>query len=163
MRCSKALILMVFLLAPLAHAHSVEVQQVIDDAVAQLTAIQARHTRAGELDEAVAVRDEIRRLRGIRPDPGVLRVTANDIGQVLLFELTGAASGEVWGTEVFTGDSHLGSACVHAGVLKPGERGLVRVQVIAGQREYFESTRNGVPSRPYGPWPVSFAVERVAR
>ncbi len=159
MLSSKALILVVISLASAASAQTFEVQQVIDEAVAKLKVLQARHTRAGELDEALAIRAEIRRVQGVLPDPGVLHVTDDDIGKVMHFEVTGASSGEVWGTEVFTGDSHLGTACVHAGLLKPGQRGLVRVRVIAGQREYFASTRNGVPSKPYGPWSVSFTVE----
>ncbi len=30
---------------------------------------------------------------------------------------------------------------------------------LGAQQEFFASTRNGVTTLPYGPWPVSFTLE----
>lgn len=128
-------------------------------AVERLQALQDKYCRAARLDEALAVREAIRALQGIRPDPGQLRVTPDEIGKSYLFEVTGSTEGAVWGSEVYTSDSHLGTAAVHAGLLAPGRKGVVRVRVIEGQQSYRASTRNGVTSRAWGKWNASFTLE----
>ncbi len=142
----------------LAQKAEADLQRVQEAAVAKLKVLQDQYCRAAKLDAALAVREQIRRIIGLRPDPGVLHLTAEDLGKTLLFDVIGSTEGSVWGTEVFTGDSHLAAAAVHSGVLKPGQRGAVRVRVIAGQKGYEGSTKNGVESQPYGPWGVSFTV-----
>jgi hypothetical protein len=37
---------------------------------------------------------------------------------------------------------------------------VVRVRIVQGQKSYPASTRNGVTSLAWGPWEVSFTVER---
>ncbi len=128
--------------------------------IRKLKSLQDKYTRAAMLDEALAVRDEIRALRGVRPDPGYLRAVDGQIGKRLLFEVTGSLNGSIWGSEVYTSDSHLGAAAVHAGLLKPGEHGVVLVRILPGQKSYQGSTANGVSSNAYGPWSVSFTVEK---
>jgi len=128
--------------------------------IRKLKSLQDKYTRAAMLDEALAVRDEIRALRGVRPDPGYLRAVDGQIGKRLLFEVTGSLNGSIWGSEVYTSDSHLGAAAVHAGLLKPGEHGVVLVRILPGQKSYQGSTANGVNSNAYGPWSVSFTVEK---
>jgi len=49
---------------------------------------------------------------------------------------------------------------VHQGLLKPGERDVLKVKVIAGQAQYAGSTKNGVTSNDDGPWSVSFVIGR---
>jgi hypothetical protein len=44
-------------------------------------------------------------------------------------------------------------------VLAPGEKGLVKVRVLAGQKSFRGSTLHGVTSLEYGPWHISFTVE----
>ncbi|MDX2012330.1 MAG: LCCL domain-containing protein [Myxococcaceae bacterium] len=109
-----------------------ETQPHLDKALGELQALQDQYCQQKKLDEAVAIRDRIRQLRGIQSDPGALHVTEADIGKTMLFEVTGVTSGSVWGTEVYTSDSHVGTAAVHQGVLKPGEKAVVRVKVIPG-------------------------------
>ncbi len=127
----------------------------------KLQALQEKYTRLGKLDEAVALRDTIRRILGIHPDPGVLHLTENQMDQILLFEVKGSTTGSIWGDEVYTSDSHLGTAAVHSGVLKPGQKGIVKVRVIQGQSSYRSSTRFGITSAAYGAWGISFTVESV--
>jgi hypothetical protein len=130
-----------------------------DKVIARLKAMQDGYCRDVRLDEAVAIRDAIDKLLGILPDMGILSAVEDDIGKVFLFQVTGSASGSIWGTELYTSDSHLGTAAVHAGLLQVGQKGLVRVTILPGQPKYKGTTRNGVTSAPYGAWGVSFKVE----
>jgi hypothetical protein len=64
--------------------------------------------------------------------------------------VTGSTQGSVWGSGVYTDDSDVASAAVHAGALKEGETRDVRV-VALGPRDAFDgSTHNGVTSSQYG-------------
>lgn len=148
-------------LRPLREASERELLPARQAAAHKLRALQDKLTRAGALDEAVAVREAARRALGILPDPGVLHLTEEDIGKTMVFEVRGSTQGSVWGTEVYTTDSHLGTAAVHAGLLAPGQKGLVRVRVLGAQQKFAGSTQRGVTSQPYGPWPVSFVMEPV--
>lgn len=65
-------------------------------------------------------------------------------------------SGSVWGSEIYTDDSDLGKAAVHAGILKPGERGIVTVKILPGLASYNGSNQNGVTTSNYGSWGGSF-------
>jgi hypothetical protein len=137
-----------------------EIQPHLEKALSALQALQDTYCQQKRLDDAVAIRDRIRALRGILPDPGPLSVQPSDIGRTMLFEVTGTTAGSVWGSEVFTSDTSLGAAAVHQGLLKNGEKAVIRVKVIAGQSAYSGSTRNGVTSLSYGPWSVSFTLGR---
>jgi hypothetical protein len=135
--------------------------------LAALKPLQERYLREGKLDEALAIRDRIRGLKSsmlrAQPDPGTLSgVEEPQPGTSLLFEVIGREDGAVWGTDVYTHDSTLGAAAVHAGVLRPGERGVVRVTWVDTLNVAFNgSERNGVESQSYGPWPVGFRFSRV--
>ena len=52
----------------------------------------------------------------------------------------------------------LGTVAVHAGVLKLGQTGIVKVTILPGQNGYTGSTRNGISTSDYGPWGGSFVV-----
>jgi hypothetical protein len=125
------------------------------------------YARDGKLDEALAIRARVRQLRGdllgVRPDPGNLtEFTIDDVGRVLLFEMTGRPDGSVWGTDAYTGDSRLAAAAVHAGALREGERGLVRVTLLDGDSLNYEgSTRHGIQTYDYANYPLAYRVERV--
>jgi hypothetical protein len=94
-------------------------------------------------------------------DPGTLARYPGEVGKSLLFEVTGSNRGPLWGTDVYTDDSSLATAAVHAGALAVGETGLVRVTILRAQESYAPSTRHGVTSLGYGPWARSFKIERV--
>jgi hypothetical protein len=144
-----------------------ELAPVVRELVDTLRAMQERYAREGKLDEALAIRARVRQLRsdllGVRSDPGNLtEYGAGDVGRVLLLEVTGRTEGSVWGTDVYTADSRLGAAAVHAGAIREGERGLVRVTLLDGDgREYQGSTRHGIQTYDYAAYPLAYRVERV--
>ena len=82
-------------------------------------------------------------------------------GTTYYFRVTGASDGSVWGTDVYTGDSSLAVAAVHAGVVKPGETVIVRVTVMRPLNHYQGSVRNGVTSHDYGRYGTAYGVDRV--
>jgi hypothetical protein len=81
----------------------------------------------------------------------------NKVGGVYQFTVTGVARGAVWGTDVYTDDSTVAAAAVHAGVLAAGETKTVTVTILPGQASYPASTRNGVSSASWGSWAGSYS------
>lgn len=65
-------------------------------------------------------------------------------------------SGAVWGSGMYTTDSRICRAAVHAGVI-PADGGVVRVEPAPGQRSYASETQNGIATQPFGPWRASFS------
>lgn len=131
----------------------------------KLKEIQDKYTKDAKLDEAVAIRDFIRSLgeTGLKaePDPGSLWRHNEQVGKHFLFKVTGAANGSLFGTDVYTTDSTLAVAAVHAGLLKVGETGVVRVTILTGAPAYVASTRNGVTSSAWSNYPASYKVSRA--
>jgi hypothetical protein len=82
-------------------------------------------------------------------------------GQTLVFRVTGANEGPVWGTDTYTDDSSIAAAAVHAGLLRPGETGTIMVTVQTGFQSYPASSRNGISSSDYGAWGRSFTILRL--
>ena len=68
----------------------------------------------------------------------------------------GTISGRLWGTDIYTDDSSIGTAAVHAGLISADKGGTVTIEIRAGQAAYTGSTRNGVTSRAWGPYDGSF-------
>jgi hypothetical protein len=84
--------------------------------------------------------------------PGQVGIAAfiNQVGKKLTITATGNANGAVWGTGVYTPDSDLGAAAVHMGVLKVGQTGQVKVQIVPAPPAFNGSVQNGIASAP---WP----------
>jgi hypothetical protein len=61
----------------------------------------------------------------------------------------------VFGTGVYTDDSTVCGALVHAGAI-PASGGKGAITFVPGQLTYVGSSRNGVDSRSFGAWPRSF-------
>jgi len=88
--------------------------------------------------------------------------TVAEAGRTVLIEVVGRTDGSLWGTDIYTADSRLATAAVHAGAVREGERGLVRVTIVDSAEETFAgSQRNGVQSFDYANYPVGYRVERV--
>lgn len=143
----------------------------IEATLGRLKALQDDHCRAARLDEALAVRETIRRLeRGdaapatsaavAAPAPDTLGWMAVQPGQQLRLTVTGSQQGPIWGTDRYTLDSRIGAAAVHAGVLAVGETGVVRVIVEESPAEFVASERHGVTSGRWGRYRACFRVER---
>lgn len=61
----------------------------------------------------------------------------------------GEATFSVWGSDVYTSDSSVCAAAVHAGKITPAEGGTVTIVIVAGEPKYEGSARNGVETRPW--------------
>jgi len=66
--------------------------------------------------------------------------------------------GSVWGTDVYTDDSAICRAAVHAGVIGSGGGG-VRIRMLPGMQRYAGTQRNGVESTSYESWHGSYRFE----
>jgi hypothetical protein len=93
-------------------------------------------------------------------DSGDLRALQGEIGKTFRFKVTGAAVGSVWGSDVYTADSALARAAVHAGVLKAGQTGVVRVKIVSPPASFEGSTKNGVTTSPWGAFPGAYQVSK---
>jgi len=97
---------------------------------------------------------------GVMPDPSDLSSYSQKKGETFQFQVTGSTVGSVWGTDLYTLDSRLAAAAVHAGILKDGEKGVVKVTILAGKQGYKGSSRNGVTSSDWGSYESSYKVEK---
>ncbi len=68
--------------------------------------------------------------------------------------------GRLWGTDLYTDDSTVCLAAVHAGVIDADRGGNVTIEIRPGVSAYTGSTRNGVTSSGYGAWGGSFVFVR---
>jgi hypothetical protein len=64
----------------------------------------------------------------------------------------------VWGTDIYTDDSSVCTAAVHAGEITVEEGGTVTIEVVEGQDTYTGSERNGITTSDYGAWGGSFSI-----
>lgn len=69
----------------------------------------------------------------------------------------GGSAGSVWGTDLYTHDSSICTAAVHAGRITLAAGGDVVIRMQAGASSYAASTRNGITSLPYGAWTCSYS------
>ena len=63
----------------------------------------------------------------------------------------------IWGTDIYTDDSPICVAAVHAGVIST-TGGQITIEILPGQDSYMGSVRNRVTSQSYGTWPGSYRV-----
>ena len=77
-------------------------------------------------------------------------------GTVINLIVTGDKDGDVWGTDIYSDDSDISTAAVHAGILKVGETKTISITLLPGQVSYKGSVRNGIESSDYGEWDGSF-------
>jgi hypothetical protein len=103
------------------------------------------------------------------PDPGNMTGFREQVGKTLRIKLTGempnapgggGRGGGLWGTDVYTLDSSVAVAAVHAGAVKPGETKVVRVNILPPQPAFQGSVRNGVMSNGFGPYNGAFTFRK---
>jgi hypothetical protein len=68
----------------------------------------------------------------------------------------------LWGTDVYTADSGICRAAIHAGLISPGG-GVVSVRLEPGRPAYRGSTRNGMQSSDYGQYGKSYTLGPVGQ
>ncbi|HXG30667.1 MAG TPA: LCCL domain-containing protein [Thermodesulfobacteriota bacterium] len=64
--------------------------------------------------------------------------------------------GSVSGTDIYTDDSSICTAAVHAGLITFASGGTVTIEIRPGRASYIGSRRNGVASGYWDSWPGSF-------
>lgn len=130
-------------------------------AVRKLRPIESRYKKDAKKAEATLVAKAIREIMAGSLTRATTSFTSADIGKKHVMQVTAAVGGTVWGTGPYTADSNLAALVIHAGILKPGETGLVEVEVIKGQESFDGAESYGVKSEPYGPWDVGIVVSSL--
>jgi hypothetical protein len=72
---------------------------------------------------------------------------------------SGGKESAVWGTDIYTLDSSICNAAVHAGKLTSESGGPVMIELRPGESSYKGSTRNGIKTNDYGQYGSSFVVK----
>jgi hypothetical protein len=103
------------------------------------------------LDQGLLAADAPARMQDLCDTPGT----------TYYFRVTGASDGMLWGTDIYTGDSAIAAAAVHAGAVKPGETAVVRVTVMPPLAQYQGSVRHGITSHDYGRFGTAYRVDRL--
>jgi hypothetical protein len=109
--------------------------------------------------------DEVRKLleqgllAGDAP-PNMLGL-CDPVGATYYFRVTGQSGGSLWGTDIYTGDSTIALAAVHAGLVKVGETVIVKVIVEPPLLKYRGSVRNGVTSHDYGQYGTAYRLTAI--
>lgn len=85
------------------------------------------------------------------------------VGETIEFDCPpGGSEHEIWGTNVYTDDSSVCTAAVHAGLLTFDDGGEVTIQIEKGLDDYLPTANNGVVSSAYEAWPGSFSFPASA-
>lgn len=93
--------------------------------------------------------------------PATMHGLCETPGSTYYFNVTGVTEGQLWGTEIYSGDSTIGAAAVHFGLLKPGQRGFMRVTVEGPQERFPGTTRNGVTSTEFGRYQYAYRLAAI--
>jgi hypothetical protein len=93
--------------------------------------------------------------------PSSMHGLCDTVGATYYFRITGVGDGQLWGTDIYTRDSTLGAAAVHAGLLKVGETAVLRVKVVAPPASFPGSVRHGVTSTDYGQFPHAWTLSAI--
>ena len=84
----------------------------------------------------------------------------DDVGRTYRFGCPpdGTASA-IWGNDVYTADSSICTAAVHAGVITLEDGGDVTIEFRPGRQIYGSTVRNGITSNTFGEYPRSFVFK----
>jgi hypothetical protein len=115
----------------------------------------------GSYDASIAFAGTASRPPGPEPCPGSLVINRN-LPTPFTCTCSGEAArsthGAVWGTDVYTDDSDLCRAALHAGAIG-ADGGTITVARSEGRAFYVGSSRNGVGSNDYGSYDASIAFQ----
>ena len=93
--------------------------------------------------------------------PANMLELSDAVGSTYYFRVAGEVDGPLWGTDVYTGDSSIRAAAVHAGLVKPGETSVVRVAVVAPPAQFSGCVRNGVTSHDFGRYGSAYRLDAI--
>ncbi|MBY0524769.1 MAG: hypothetical protein K2R98_15295 [Gemmataceae bacterium] len=93
--------------------------------------------------------------------PSTMVGLCDEVGQTYYFRIRGDDVGTVWGTDVYTADSSLSAAVLHAGVVPAGETQVVRVTVVEPLQQYVGSVQNGVSSHNFGAYGTAYRIDAL--
>ncbi|MFM8892122.1 MAG: redoxin domain-containing protein, partial [Planctomycetia bacterium] len=121
-----------------------ELQQALERMRQRIKTESETPASAPQVAQAATTHVEIRRLA---------------IGDQVTLPVTGRANGAVWGDHVYTLDSDIGTAAVHAGLLRVGESRSLRILVVPPPASFPAAHRNGVASMKWGSFPAAFVMQ----
>jgi hypothetical protein len=93
--------------------------------------------------------------------PATMVDLCDPVGATFYFRVRGATDGPLWGTDIYTGDSSLAVAAVHAGLVKVGESAIVKVTVVPALPQYQGSARHGVTSHDFGRYGMAYRLSAI--
>lgn len=70
----------------------------------------------------------------------------------------GCGASTAWGGPIYSDDSSICTAAIHAGVIQAASGGAVTVTIAPGQASYAASSANGISTSSWGSWGRSFTV-----
>lgn len=86
------------------------------------------------------------------------------IGELTLVEVTEATiEGIVLETGIYTSDSYVAAAAVHAGLLNVDEVGWINREIVQSPNSFVGTTRNGVTTLKFGAYPTAMKLTRVKK
>ena len=92
--------------------------------------------------------------------PNMLEL-AGTVGATYYFRVRGEAEGPLWGTDIYTGDSALSAAAVHAGLLEVGQTTVLKVTAVAPLSQFQGSVRNNVTSHDFGRYGSAYRLSAI--
>ena len=130
-----------------------------DDAQALQVALTALGASLPEAkSEAVQTRSLVFGSRQV-PEPASEFVGLRRYGPLSVrYKVTGENQRTVWGTDVYTDDSPVSTAAVHAGLVKVGESAEIVISTKGPGKSFTRSDRNGVQSSGYGSIDGSYSL-----
>ena len=93
--------------------------------------------------------------------PANMHGLCETVGATYYFRVTGVTEGQLWGTDIYSGDSTIGAAAVHAGLLKPGETDFLKITVVTPPEKFPGIVRNGVTSTDYGRYQYAWKLSAI--
>jgi thiol-disulfide isomerase/thioredoxin len=147
------------------HQHA-DALALIDKCVASCSSSEARRALEMARRRVQAAAEGNTNPVGGGGDPG--RITHVDIrrleiGDQVTLRVTGRSGGPIWGDSMYTLDSDLGTAAVHAGLLRIGEPGRIKVWVVPPPPSFGEASRHGILSRKWGPFRAAMVLQAVSK
>lgn len=93
--------------------------------------------------------------------PATMHGLCEQVGTTYYFRVAGVLEGQLWGTDVYSGDSTIGAAAVHCGLLKPGKSGFLRVTVVTPPESFPGTARNGITSTEFGRYQYAYCLAAI--